>query len=141
MNTASEFRNHRVALLLDEAYDSEQLLAMAQRVHVWAVASDFNRKTARVFWEKVGKDGDEYGVRVTWSPEFGITLFERACGEEDVNALLRILEEIELHHDDPPVTQLEVHGLSLDKKRIAALGKMGLRFLGEECGGYVFELV
>lgn len=140
MSTSPKQPIHTVGVVLDEAFDS-QLATLAGRIHVWLVASKVNRSAARRYWGSLDKAEGEKSETVAWTPDSGVTVFEKDRDEKPVETLLRILEEIEVHHDDPPVTRLEVHGLLLDNVLLAMLLNEGLRAVCTEQDVSVFELL
>ena len=111
--------HHWVAVVFDE--DARNFLtSLAQRCHVWLVASDKNTDSARLYWDRAAPVEDALAS--------GVTVFERKEGQPAA-ALATVLELIEDHHGefahDPPLNEVLIVGLEPRDAVLAVLCEWG----------------
>lgn len=103
---------------------------LARRMHVWAGASDANRKAAESIW--AAHPGE--------SLESGVTTFKFNCDDSPEQILLTVIEAVDLHHGqyshDPPWTVLEVFGASPTEEVLAAFRGYGVLRIEETPHGF-----
>jgi len=110
---------HKVALVFELNFDKD-LENLSSRLHVWLLDTPENRKKAEQIWER------DYSKN---SLEKGITLFSAYENETLEDACINIMETIFEHHGEyahsPPMTVLEVYGLSISNRIKQDLEKYG----------------
>lgn len=135
MTSELNIKSHRVALVLDKCFGM-RLLELAKRVHVWIVSSTINEKACEVLWSF---DGGSYSG---YSLDSGATPFKTFINENMPETLLDLIPMIFDHHSpwdhDPPMTELEVYGLTLNDEVQSVLDELELVLIGSEGDGLVF---
>jgi len=111
---------YRIAVVLDETF-GDRLLELSRTMHVWACASEPNRRGAERIWAEETSDKP-------WL-ESGVTTFQ--YDPNDVSqSLFDVIELVEDHHGeyahDPPWTTLEVFGAFPNRNLIDALQNVGV---------------
>lgn len=119
---------YRVALVVEESFS--ELVDLVSRMHVWVCASAANCRAAESIW----------AARPEHSLEIGVTTFEFNANDRPEQTLLRVVEDVDLHHGqyshDPPWTVLEVFGASPTEEVVAALGAYGVRRIEQTPRGF-----
>jgi len=110
--------DYHVGIVADPQF-GERLVALASRLHVWAVGSPMNRAVAKRVWPR------EPGHSVTR----GVTVFHLDATKAPDQHVSGILGSVLDHHGeyahDPPVNGLEIYGCPLTpslQKALAAVG-------------------
>lgn len=136
MKKDTNVRPHRVALVLDRCFGN-RLVDLAKRLHVWVVFSDVNKKAYDLFWS-VWADEDKGGDEL----ESGMSVFRMSIAENICEELLDLIPMIFDHHSpwdhDPPMTELEVYGLTINDEVQSVLDELGLTLIGSEGDALVF---
>jgi hypothetical protein len=119
---------HRVAIVLDPFY-GERAIQLARRRHVWLVRSDANEAVVA----RLRQDTHGYTL------DGGVTIFD---GEQSPEAsFFEVLDAVDLHHGehshDPPLSVLEVIGLTLSGRVKDTLSDYGFRDTEPRAGGFV----
>jgi len=122
---------HVVALVLDSEF-GERVGPIASRIHVWLVDSEPNRRAAQVFWGK--------HQATTQSIEEGITTFVVDPNDDPEQWCEAILGTIDLHHGEhshtPPLSALEVYGVSLSEALKSSFEAYGFTTLQSTSYGF-----
>jgi hypothetical protein len=130
-------RQHRVGLVLDRKFGN-RVQALSERMHVWMVDSEANRRSAEIIWAAT-KNADSRDPL-----EHGVTLFDSPEGQTPEEMILNIIDTILEHHSewehDPPISELEIHGAPDNETFRAALESVPLLILGRESGGLLCKI-
>jgi hypothetical protein len=115
-------KSYRVAIVVDAAFGA-RLAALAERVHVWIRSSPANLAAAESVWRS--------RTNLPSSLDAGARTFTCAAGASPEEALLGVLESVDLHHGeyshDPPWSVLEVLGCAPTAAVEVAAAEYGAR--------------
>ena len=122
-------RPQRVAVVLDPNF-GDRLTELAKNIHVWAVDSQTNKLAAERYIEELkNRSLGDVEAKLT------LTISHRSKLDSD------FLETLEDHHSeyaqDPPWSEIEVFGISLDKSTQELLKNWGFQDFEKTTEGFI----